>query len=121
LAQDLVHRLPLCKLTDEFVQIANLAHERVFDLFHAQPADNAFDKRSFGIELRRVGKESLEVAFDLDLVPKFCLGLACQPADDAIDFLLRAVLAFCLLNVHWVNANVGFLSFASREYTNHTL
>jgi hypothetical protein len=56
------------------------------------------------MERRRFGKESLNVAFKFDLVLEPCSAVARSPADDLVNFLFRAVLAFGLLNIHRGNA-----------------
>src|SRR5918911_238989 len=104
LPQNLIHRLSLRELINQLVQVANLPHEWVFNLFHAYAAHNAFDKRSIWIKQWRFGKEGLKVAFKFDLALQFRLAVARQPADDLINFFFRAVLAFGLLNIHRVNA-----------------
>src|SRR5262249_34792993 len=91
-------------LINQLVQVANLPHEWVFNLFHPYATHHAFDKRSIWIKHWRFGKEGLKVAFKFDLVLQFRLIVARQPADDLINFFFRAVLAFGLLNIHRVNA-----------------
>ena len=44
LAKNLLHGLALGKLIDELVQLANLPHQRILDLLHADTADHAFDQ-----------------------------------------------------------------------------
>ena len=43
LTKNLLHGLALGKLIDELVQLANLLHQRILDLLHADTADHAFD------------------------------------------------------------------------------
>ena len=50
------------------------------------------------------GKEGLKIALKLDLALQFFLAVARQPADDLVNFFLRTVLAFGLLNIQWINA-----------------
>ena len=41
LTQDLLHGLTLRQFIDELIQIADLLHQRVLDVFHAHTADKA--------------------------------------------------------------------------------
>ena len=34
LPQNLLHLLPFCQFIDQFVEVANFLHQRLFDLFH---------------------------------------------------------------------------------------
>ena len=104
LPQYFVQRLSLCEFINELVQVAYLPHEWVFNLLHAYSTHNAFYERRIWIEHWRFGKEGLNVALKLYLVLKFCLAIACQPANDLVNFFFRAVLAFGFLNIHRVNA-----------------
>jgi len=106
-AQDLLHRLAFCQLVDELVQPADLLHQRVVDLFHANAADHALDQRRVGVQGRRLMEEGLEVALPLDLLLQALLVVARQPADDLVDLFLRAVLALRLLDVQRVDLGEG--------------
>jgi hypothetical protein len=103
LPQDLLHRLSLRQLVDELVEVADLSHQRVFNVFHAHAAHNALDQRAVRMDPGRLGEEGLEVALPFDLPPQPRPVVTRQPADDLIDFFLRAVLAFRLLDVQRVH------------------
>jgi hypothetical protein len=104
LPQYLIHRLAFRELINQLVEVANLPHEWGVNLFHAYAAHNAFDKRRIWMKQWRVGKEGLKIAFTFDLALQLRLVIACQLADDLINFFFRAVLAFSFLNIHRVDA-----------------
>ena len=57
--QDLVHRLSLGELVDQLVEVADLLHQWIVDVFDTHPADHSCDQRGIRIEARG-GKEVLE-------------------------------------------------------------
>src|SRR5690606_40003654 len=60
-AHEFLHRLAAGEFVDELVEIADFAHERVFDLFDADAADHALNQRARRVEGRGVGEEGLEI------------------------------------------------------------
>ena len=61
LSQDLFHCLSLSGLVDQYIQVANLPHEWIFDFFHADSAHHAFDQRARRIHLRSFRNEGLAI------------------------------------------------------------
>ena len=51
---NLRHRAALRELVDEFVEPANLLHQRVVNVFDPHAADDPRDERSLGVEMGRV-------------------------------------------------------------------
>src|SRR4051812_49412279 len=51
-SQDLIHRLALCKLIDQLVEVANLLHQRIVDFLYADTAHDPLDERSIGMKGR---------------------------------------------------------------------
>src|SRR5690606_28672478 len=103
-AQDLVHRLPLRELVDQLVEVADLAHERIFDLLHAHATDHAFDELARRVKLRGLVEEQLEILLLLQLALQLSLAVASLPADDRIHLVTRAALLLRLFEVQGVNA-----------------
>src|SRR3546814_18466587 len=58
--QYLRHRLPLGEFVDQLVEIAQLAHQRLFDSLDTDAANHPRDQRPRRVELRGRGKEVLE-------------------------------------------------------------
>lgn len=56
------------QLVNQLVEVTDFAHERVFDLFHSDAADQALDECPRGVEFRRLGKEGLEIGSAFKLV-----------------------------------------------------
>jgi hypothetical protein len=54
--QDLLDRLPFRKLVNQLVQVADLLHQRVIDLFNANTADDSLDQRTVRMQSRRMTK-----------------------------------------------------------------
>ena len=55
LPQHLLHRLPLCHLINEFIELPHLFRHRIVDLFHFYTTDRACDQVSARIPCRRSG------------------------------------------------------------------
>jgi hypothetical protein len=55
----------------------------------------------------RLGEESFQVDALRDLLVQARRGIARQPADDLVDFGLRAVLALRLLDIHRIHLGEG--------------
>ena len=68
LAEDFFHRLALCQLVHEFVQVADLAHQGVFDVLDAHAADNALDQAGIGVGLWGLAEEGADVDLLLQLL-----------------------------------------------------
>lgn len=96
LAQNLLQRLALGEPIDEFVEQADLLHQRVFHRFDPHAADPARDERTVWMHLRCLGEEVLEARLALDLPLQAGLVVAGEPADDAVRFFLRATFALGL-------------------------
>lgn len=115
LPQDFLHLFALREFVDQLVEIADLAHQRLLDLFDPHAADNALDQFPRRIEFRRLGEEGLEVGLLFDMRIERSLRVARQPADDLVDLGLGPVLLLCLGDVvridagetHGINAVLG--------------
>src|SRR5262249_52869217 len=59
--QNFVQRLSFCEFIDQLVQLANLLHERVIDVFHANPAYHALDEGTVRVNGWSFGEESSEI------------------------------------------------------------
>lgn len=90
-AEDFFHGFAFGEFVDEFVEVADFAHEWFFDFFDAYAADDAFDEGSVGVEFGGFGEEVFEVGFFIEVGLELSLGVAGEPADDFIDFSLGAV------------------------------
>ena len=99
LPQNLFHRFSFGEFIDQFVQIADLLHQRVFDFLHANAAHDAFDQRPVWIQGWRLGEKGFKVIPLFELLLQSRQGIASQPADGLVDFFLRAIFAFRFLNV----------------------
>src|SRR5690349_3967121 len=104
LSQDLLHLLALGQFIDEFVEIANLPHRGLFDLFDADTADDTFYERSCGIHSRGFGEERFEIDLVLQYLFELALAVAGEPEDDFIHFGLRASFSLRLGNVKRIDA-----------------
>lgn len=60
-SQNLLHRPSFRELVDQFVHIADVSHEGVFDVFNAVSANDAGDFGGVGAHVRRLRKKRLEV------------------------------------------------------------
>jgi len=107
LAKDLLYRLASGEFIDKLVQLANPSHQWILDFFDPDAADHAFDKRTVRMHRWRLSKEGFEVGPPLDLMDQTSLVKASKPADDSVNLLLRAALAFGLLYVHWIHRREG--------------
>src|SRR5690606_13249846 len=88
--------------------IADLSHDRFFDLLYTDAANHAGDQGSRRVEARGFHKESLEV--DRIVKPRLqCVRIiAGQPADNLVDLRFRAPLLFSLCDVVRIDArNAG--------------
>src|SRR4051812_18491055 len=61
LPQDFLDRLSLGKFVDQLIEIADLAHGRLFDVFDTYAADHARDQRPGWVHLGRLREEILEL------------------------------------------------------------
>ena len=68
LPQYLLHLLPFREFVDEFVEVSEFLHERVFDVFDADAADGAGDEVGVGVPLRGL---FVKVAKSLSLLDLF--------------------------------------------------
>ncbi len=66
--QNLLHRLSFCEFVNEFVQVAYLLHQRIFDFFNANATHNALDKRTVRIDCWGFGKEGFKIVLLSDLL-----------------------------------------------------
>jgi hypothetical protein len=92
------------EFVDELVEVADLPHQRVRDLFHAQAAHDARDEPDVRVHPGRAGEEHLEVDLVLDRLPKLLTAVAREPCDDLVDLFLRPPLPRGLLHVERVDA-----------------
>jgi hypothetical protein len=68
LSEDLLHRLSFCELIDQLVQVAQLLHQRIFDLFDTHTAHDALDERAIRMKARCLSDEGFDVVVLLDLL-----------------------------------------------------
>lgn len=85
------------------VRIADLLHQRVFDVFDANTADDAFDERSLGIHSGCSSEEGLEVCPLVEHFLEAVLVTASQSADELVDLVFRAILALRFLHIERVD------------------
>ena len=111
LPQDLLHRPAPGELVDQLVQVADLPHQRVFDVLDPDAAHHARDQRAVRMQGRGLGKKGRDVDLPLDLLLQARLVIARQPADDPVDLFIRALLSLRLLHVQRVDLGKG-----CREY-----
>jgi hypothetical protein len=86
--QYLLHLLPSRQLVDQFVEVADLAHDRVFDLLDADAADQALDQRPVGVGARGLCDEALDVGLVCQDGGEVVRAVARQPEDDLVDSAL---------------------------------
>lgn len=103
LPQNLLHRFALRQLVNQLIQIANLAHYPVLDVFYPNSADHSLDRRSLWIGSRRFCVESFKVRTFLQLFLKLFLTVAGQPTNDLVDLGLGTTLPLGFGNVIRVN------------------
>jgi hypothetical protein len=101
--KNLLHRLSLCELIDQFVQIAYLSHQRIVDFFHSNTAHDAFDPRTILMNGRGLSEKSLKVVSLFDLPLKSGSIIARQPTNDLVNFISCAILSFRLLNIQRID------------------
>ncbi len=104
LSQDLFHRFAFGDLVDEFVEIADRLHRRLFDIFDSDTADDAFNFRAEGIEFRCISEEGLEVRLRLEMRIQFLLAVPGEPAGDFINLCLGAALSLYLRDVEGIHS-----------------
>src|SRR3546814_18733556 len=83
--QYLRHRLPLGEFVDQLVEIAQLAHQRLFDSLDTDAANHPRAQRPRRVELRRRGKDVLESRALRQLRLKRRLTIARQPEENRVD------------------------------------
>ena len=69
LPQNFLHRLSLCELINQLIQVANLLHQRIFDVFYPNAAHYTLDKRTIRMKCWSLSEERFNIAFVLDLLP----------------------------------------------------
>src|SRR5690606_16419302 len=106
-AEDLFHRLPLGELVNEFVEVAELAHQRLLNFLHADAAYNAGDQKARRVQLRRVREELLEARLLRKLGFQRGLAVAGEPTEDLVDLGPGAPLLLRLGNIGRVDTRDG--------------
>src|SRR5690349_3555084 len=104
LPQDLVHGLPLGQFIHQFVQVTDLLHELILDLFHPVTADHAGNLGDVRVDPWRPGEESFEVDLFVDLLLQRLFIVAREPLYDGVHLLFRATLSLRLADVMRVDA-----------------
>src|SRR5690606_15049968 len=102
-AQNFLHRLALGELVDELVEITNLAHQGLLDVFDTDAADDASDERPGRIE-PRFPEERLEVGLRREPRFELLLIVAREPTNDLVDLGLRTPLLLGLRYVERIHA-----------------
>jgi len=118
LSQDLLHGFPLGQLVDQLVHVTDLARGGVFDLLHADAADQPLDQPACRIHTRGFGEEGLQVDLFFDLSFHFSLAVTGQPADDLIHLCPGAPFSLRLGNVEGMDARecIGIDSWLCHEF-----
>src|SRR5688572_11210349 len=86
LSEDLLHGLSSRELVDELVEVADLLHQRILDLLHPHPADDARDERGLGVDVR-VGEELLESRSLIQPPLQGPLVESGEPLDDPVELV----------------------------------
>src|SRR5690606_3266228 len=104
LPQDLRQLLPPGELVDQLVEVADVLHQRILDVFDPDAAHHALDQRAVRMERGCLVEEGAEVGLLVELLLEAVCVVAGEPGDDLVDLRLRALLALGLLHVHRVDA-----------------
>lgn len=107
LLQNPLHLLPLGQLIDQFVEDADFAHQRVFDLLHPHAADDAGDEQSRRVEGRGGREEVAKTGAGGERGRERGVAVPGEPAEDFVHFGPAAALPFGLLHIERVNARDG--------------
>jgi hypothetical protein len=84
-------------------QVADFAHGRLLDLFDANAANDACDRRTKGIGLGGILEEGFEIDLFLQRGVQLSLAVAGKPADDRINLRLGASLLFRFCEIVGIN------------------
>lgn len=106
-AEDFLHGAAFGEFVDEFVEVADFAHEGVFDFFDPDAADDAFDLGAGGIEFGGFVEEGFEVGTFFEMFFEGLVGVSGQPSEDLIDFGFGASFLFGFGDVVGVDARDG--------------
>ena len=101
--QNLLHLLPPRQFVDQLVEIAQFAHQRVFDRFDPDAADHPSDQRPRGVQLRRLREEIFEIRSLRQRALQRFLAIPRQPAENLVDLRLRPPLLLRLGDIMRVN------------------
>jgi hypothetical protein len=74
--KDALHLLSLGQLVHELVEVTDLLHQWVIDLFDAHAADDASDQLDVRVQLGSFGEERLEIDLRVDRVLELLAGVA---------------------------------------------
>src|SRR5690606_10635119 len=111
LPHNLLKRLPLCELINQFVQVPRLLYQGILNFFHTHTAYYALNKRAIWVNSRGLGKKCLEVTLLFYLLLQPCLVIASQPADDLVDFVSGTILPLRFLDIQ----RIHFREFNRRD------
>ena len=105
--------ITLCLFIDELIEISDLTHQRVLDLFHLATTD-----RSRDLQPVTLCEGGFHIDLFLDLCFRFTVKISCQPQDDMVDLALRTSFLLRLAYIQRI-----FLRYAHTEYSiiTHTL
>lgn len=103
LAQDFVHSPALRQLVDQLVELPDLLHERVFDIFYANTADTALDEGTVRVHSGRLSEKCPVVDAPLKLDFEGILTVAGEPSRHGVHLLARQAFALCLSYKHRIN------------------
>jgi hypothetical protein len=108
---------PLAPFVPQFVQVADLLHERILDLLHPIAIDRAGDLGRVRVDPWRLGEERLEVDVLVDPLLQCLFLVAREQVDYGMNLNLRTTLPLCLgdaMRVHARERHPEFLSSFSR-------
>jgi hypothetical protein len=105
--QNLVHGLSLGQLIHELVEVANVSHEVILDVLHANAADEARDLGDVRVDPWGAREESFEIYLFVDLILQRLFIVAGEPVDDVMQFLPGTSLLLDLGELMRVDAGEG--------------
>src|SRR5262249_40884833 len=117
LPQDFVHGLALGQLIHQLVQVTNLLHELILDVFYPIAADHAGDLRDVRVDSWCPGEESFEVDPLVDLLLQRLFIVAREPLDDGMHLLLGTTLLLRLGDVMRIDARERHSEYSSVVHT----
>src|SRR5690606_33307297 len=107
--QDLVHRLTPGEFVDQLVEVADFAHQRLFDIFDPDAADHPLDQAARAVHRGSLAKKVAQICLGRDQLLELLLAVTRQPADDLVDLGLGAPLALRLGDIMRIDAREAVL------------